>query len=102
MEQVRIFATPDAFKQLTQSNNQEAAKDILTKLHDQISNKTERSIDSYVSLTSFGISARWADDPSKTSVVLIYYSQDMLGLRHFNFPETFWEDISKAIPFEFA
>ena len=102
MEQVKIFATPEAYNQLTNSNNVEEAKYILTNLHQQITKQKIRQIDSYDSNSSFGISARWANVPSKTSVVLIYFSRDMLGLRHFNFPETFWEDISKALPFEIA
>ena len=102
MEQIKIFATPEALEQLHDLNNAEGAAYILTNLHKQITKKKTRQIDSYDSNSSFGISARWADDPSKTSVVLIYFSRDMLGLRHFNFPETFWEDISKAVPFEIA
>jgi hypothetical protein len=100
MEKVKVFATPEAYTQITDSNNEEHTKFILNNLHQQITKKKSREIDTYDSRSSLGISAQWAKDSSKTSVVLIYHSYGILGLKHLNYPNTFWEDISKAIPIE--
>lgn len=100
MDKVKVFATPEAYKELNDLTNEENTKHILNDLQEQITKKRSRTPDSYHNYSSFGISARWAGDSSKTSVVLIYHSFGILGLKHFADPDTFWEDISNSIPIE--
>lgn len=100
MEQIKVFATTEAYEHLTNPQNKEHSERILKDLREQITNKRDRTPDSYHSYSLFGISARWTNDFSQPSFVLIYYSTYIVGLQHNIYPNKFWEDIAKAIPLE--
>jgi hypothetical protein len=102
MENCKIFAMPDVYELLSSKTDGEKTKSVLQDLINQLTKNDKRHCDSYDKRTSLGISALWSRDDSKPSVILLYKSEILLGLKHSVYPETFWEDISKATAIDFV
>lgn len=101
MEKIKIFATPEAYKILTDSETGETSKAVIQDIFDQIANKTTKQNDSYHEKSKFGVSIIWAKWSFQTSVALIYHSEKLLGIGYVLKPEIFWADVSTAIPVDF-
>jgi hypothetical protein len=101
MEYVKILATPEAYKLLTDQNEGENPQDAIQFTIDQTLSKISREKDSFSENCPLAVSAIWAEKPHQFSVILIYKHKGYMGLNYIFKPETFWADISTAIPVDF-
>lgn len=97
MENIKIFATPDAHRFIMSSYKIEETEYIFQDLLNQLTKDGKKEIDSYDSRTSLGISAVWAEDDVSPSFVLIY-KKDTPALEYVFDRKKFWNALKTAIP----
>lgn len=100
MENIRIYATDEAYNLIANSQDKEKIKKVLSDIYKIASQNKGKCPEFFSEETEFGISTLWAENPSDETIMLVYYMQGKMC--YYSYPDysQFYEALKTAKPIE--